>query len=149
MGLAEYRVAIERFCDAADIDNVADILHGGAMRVGQNAVLVEYVEFFDQCRITLDLGLPQGEDLASLYRLLLESNADLAPDFQPIHAILPESGHAILILHIPVTALGTDVDLFELMTEDLDHVTEAWSYLFCGAGMLEGAPVDSVSADLA
>jgi hypothetical protein len=146
MGLAEYRVVIEQFCDAADIDNVGDLLHRGAVLIGQNAVLLEYAEEVDQCRITLDLGEPQGEDLGSLYRLLLESNFDLAPDLQPVHALHPESGHAILILHISLCRLQTDVNLFELMTQDLDVVIETWSDIFRGAQTSADAHVDSVAA---
>jgi hypothetical protein len=149
MGLAEYRDVIEKFCDAADIENVSDILHRGAVLVGQNAVLLEYLEAVDQCRVTLDLGLPQGEDLASLYRLLLESNFDLAPDFQPVHSVHPESGHAILVLQIPLARLRDDVDLFELMTIDIEQVTEAWSNVFREDGMLSAVHVDSVTANLA
>jgi hypothetical protein len=149
MGMAEYRDVIEQFCDAADIENVDDILHRGAMLIGQNAVLIEYAESVDQCRITLDLGLPQGEDMALLYRLLLESNFDVAPDFQPVHAVHPESGHAILVLQIPLARFQDDVNLFELMTIDLEHVTEAWSNVFREDAMLEGVHIDSVAADLA
>jgi hypothetical protein len=148
MGLAEYRDVIEKFCDEADVDNVSDILHRGALCIGQNAVLLEYLEKVDQCRLTLDLGLPQGEDLAILYRQLLESNFDVAPDFQPVHAVHPESGHAILTLQIPLARLQADVNLFELMTHDLEHVTEAWSNVFREDGMLSTVYVDSVPANL-
>lgn len=146
MSLGDYRKTIEELCVQAGIANVSVVLHHGALKFQGHAIRLEYCEDGDLCRLMIDLGAPTGPDLASLYLLLLEANVGEHTAFIPVHGIHPSNGHVVLILHVPLRRLQTDVNLFQLLTSSLDEVFEAWSdVLKEGAGKRTEPSVDLLS----
>jgi hypothetical protein len=138
MALEEYKDVIDEFCDAADIDDVASIFHTGLLKIGNIPVRLEYLEPVDQCRISVDLGMPAGGYKAGLYRLMLESNFNSGFDCVTTLGIEPVTGHAVLVVYVPLNRLQTDLHLIDLLGEQIDPVLEAWEALIAEVYAEEG-----------
>ncbi|MBK4738114.1 type III secretion system chaperone family protein [Noviherbaspirillum pedocola] len=126
MGMPEYRQAIENFCEKAGITDVESVLHQGAITMRGIPVWLQYLEVADLCRVVVDLNAPDSGIPAEVCRMMLQSNCVNTSPYLPFLAINPIDGHAILILHLSVSALLHETDLSKLLDEQLAPVMESW-----------------------
>lgn len=133
MSRADYKEIIDEFCDLADIEDVAGVFDSGLLKVGGTPVRVEYLEFLELCRISVDLGVPASGYPPGLYRLMLESNFTHVGESLSALAIEPASGHAVLVVHVPLVRLMSDLPLGYLLGEQLQPIVDAWRLLIMQA----------------
>ena len=126
MGRKEYQHVIERFCENAGIADVADILHRGMLTIDAHAFSLQYLEATDHCRICVDLGAPLPGNEEALFRMMLESNFADESHSLPVLGLHPDSGHVVLKMHFPVARFTGDVDLYQLITSQMDGLVAAW-----------------------
>ncbi|MGI4847640.1 MAG: hypothetical protein ACRYGK_05830 [Janthinobacterium lividum] len=129
MALEQYKQIIDEFCDLADIDDVASVFETGLLKVGETPVRIEYLQSLDLCRLSIDLGMPLAGYQPGLYRLMLESNFSHIGETLSTLTIEPSSGHAVLVVHVPLARLQSDLPLGFLLGEQLDPIVEAWHAL--------------------
>jgi len=130
MGKADYRLLIEDFCKQASIQDIASILQGGAFQLYGNAAWLRYVEISDLCQITVDLGACTMEIPTSILVMMLESNCGGSSAYLPFLGLDRDKGHAMLMLHLPLSMLQREENLLRLLEQQLAPVMDAWRELF-------------------
>ena len=130
MGMHDYRRLIENFCKKAAIENVADVLHHGAITLQDLPVWLQYLKTTDLCRIVVDLGAPEKGIPSDIWQMMLESNCTNASASLPFLGINPVNRHAILILHLSVSMLLQEADFPKYLEENLMPVARVWRELF-------------------
>jgi hypothetical protein len=104
MGMQEYRHILESICETNPCWNAEKILLGAPVYSNDAPVWIQYVEPADLCRIVLDLGALEGDYLAPVWRMMLESNCTNRSSLLPFLGMNPANNHAILIMHLSIDA---------------------------------------------
>ena len=104
MGMQDYRQILEGICETNDSWNAEKILLGDPVHSNDLPVWIQYVEPADLCRVVIDLGALEGEYVAPVWRMLLESNCTNRSPLLPFLGLNPANGHAILLLHLSIDA---------------------------------------------
>ena len=130
MGMSEFRQITEAFCKEAGIANSLSIIKGNAFSIhGRNAWLYHLPEG-DSCRIVLDLGQPTQGFPPTLLRMMLEFNCANDSRYLPTLGINQKNGHALLMLHPPLSILRKETSLFTLLDIQFKPVIDAWLACF-------------------
>ncbi len=138
MGMSEFRPIVVAFCKQAGIANSESIISGNAFSMHGCLTWLQYLEHADLCRITLELGQPEGGIPSSLLRMMLEFNCANDSRYLPSLGINQKTGHALLMLHPPIILLRKETSLFTLLDMQLKPVIDAWLECF------EAVEIDSV-----
>jgi hypothetical protein len=104
MGIQDYRQILESICETNQAWNAEIILLGNPVYSNDVPVWIQYFEPADLCRIVLDLGALEGKYMASVWRMMLESNCANRSSLLPFLGMNPENGHAILVMHLSMDA---------------------------------------------
>jgi hypothetical protein len=129
MAREDYKIVLDEFCALTGISDAAALFETGLLKVDETPVRLEYIDLADLCRIAVDLGQPAGGYQEGLYRLMLESNFIQDTQSLSLLTIEPVTGHAVLMVHVPVSSLLGDLPLAFLLGPQLDTIRHAWSSL--------------------
>lgn len=145
MGMSEFRQVTEGFCRQAGIGNSLSIIKGNAFSIHGRLAWLHYLPDTDACRVILDLGQPEHGFPPSLLRMMLEFNCATESRFLPYLSLDQKDGHALLMLHPPISILRKETSLFTLLDIQLKPVIDAWLACFDAVeidGVEMPAPVD-------
>jgi len=130
MGMSEFRQVAEGFCKQAGIGNSLSVIKGNAFSIHGCLAWLHYLPDMDACRIVLDLGQPTHGFPPTLLRMMLESNCANASRYLPSLGLDQKDGHALLMLHPPMSLLRKETSLFTLLDMQLKPVIDAWLACF-------------------
>lgn len=142
MGMSEFRQITERFCKQAGISNSLPIIKGNAFSIHGCMAWLQYLPDADACRVILDLGQPEQGFPPDLLRMMLEFNCANDSRYLPTLGINHKNGHALLMLHPPISILRKDLSLFTLVAVQLEPVINAWQKCF------EAVEIDGVTTPI-
>jgi hypothetical protein len=129
MGLQDYRLILEAACIASP-DRSADSIFRGNLFISNGArVWFQYFEPADLCRIVIDLGPIEEKARANVRRMMLEFNCTNSSDFLPYMALNPETGNAILVMHLSMEKFefhARKPNFFSYLDEVLAPLLESW-----------------------
>lgn len=129
MGMQEYRHILQQVCASTHGWNAAEILEGRPLRSNDVPVWLQYFEPADLCRIVVDLGALDGDFRATVWQMMLESNCTNTSSFLPVLSLSPANGHAILVMHLSMTAFQKHSEyagFSSFLSESLAPVMESW-----------------------
>ena len=130
MGMSEFRQITEGFCKQAGIANSLSIIKGNAFSIHGRLAWLQYLPDSDACRVILDLGQPGQGFPPTLLRMMLEFNCASDSRYLPTLGINQKTGHALLMLHPPISLLRKETSLFTLLEIQLKPVIDAWLECF-------------------
>jgi hypothetical protein len=130
MGMSEFRQITEGFCKQAGIADSTSIIKGNAFSIHGCLAWLQYLPDADLCRIILDLGQPKQDFPPTLLRMMLEFNCANESRYLPALGIDQKGGHALLMLHPPISTLRKETSLFTLLELQLKPVIHAWLNCF-------------------
>lgn len=103
MWMDAQKILIKQFCELAGLgENRAQILQTGALYCNDVAFTLLPSYASDTLKIFVQLGMPPEEQVASVYRRLLELNLLLPPEYAAKLAVDPETGMAIFAYQLQV-----------------------------------------------
>jgi hypothetical protein len=127
MSRGDYVDLVRQFCDEVGLDDVAAVLDQGVMLVDDTLVGLEYLDEREEVRLLVDLGEPQVKDPRELMTMLLQANLGNTSPMLPTFSLHPATGHPIVALHIPMSALlANEVDLVDLLMERIVSMLDEW-----------------------
>jgi hypothetical protein len=130
MGMSEFRQITEAFCKEGGIGNSLSIIKGEAFSIHGCLAWLHYLPDMDVCRVVLDLGQPKHGFPPTLLRMMLEFNCANASRYLPSLGLNEKDGHALLMLHPPISILRKETSLFTLLEIQLKPVIDAWLACF-------------------
>jgi hypothetical protein len=130
MGKTDYQRMIEAFCRQAAIHDVAAVLRGGAFRLHGNAASLRYVETSDLCQVNVDLGASTTEIPTAILVMMLESNCSGVSGYLPFFGLNRDNGHVMLMLHLPLSMLEREENIFRMLEQQFAPVMRAWREFF-------------------
>jgi hypothetical protein len=130
MGIYEFRQLVSGFCKDASLQDSSAIASGKAFLIHQCLVWLQYIDVSNLCRVVIDLGMPADGIPANMARTMLESNCASHSRYLPFLGINETDGHALLMLHIPLSMLRNEVKLFFLLDQQLLPLIKAWQNCF-------------------
>lgn len=129
MGMQDYRQILESICETNQAWNAEIILLGNPVYSNDVPVWIQYFEPADLCRIVLDLGVVEGKYMASVWRIMLESNCTNRSSLLPFLGMNPENGHAILVMHLSMDAFrrhACETGFARFLDESLAPLLTSW-----------------------
>ena len=129
MGMQEYRDILESACAIEPAWSAEKIFLGNPVYSNDVPVWIQYFEPADLCRIVVDLGALEGEYLATVWRMMLESNCTNTSTLLPFLSINPTDGHAILVMHLSLDAFRKHVEecgFPSFLDKSLASVVASW-----------------------
>lgn len=129
MGMQEYREILESACATEPTWSAEKIFLGNPVYSNDVPVWIQYFEPADLCRIVVDLGALDGEYLATVWRMMLESNCTNTSSLLPFLSINPADGHAILVMHLSIDAFRKHADesgFSSFLDKSLEPVVTSW-----------------------
>lgn len=136
MGIYEFRRIVSGFCKEAALQDSSAIASGKAFLIHQCLVWLQYIEVADLCRIVIDLGKPANGISSNVAQMMLESNCGSHSRYLPFLGINGKDGHALLMLHLPLSMLSHEIKLYFLLDQQLFPLIKAWQSCFASAGEL-------------
>jgi len=130
MGMSEFRQVTEGFCKQAGIGNSQSIIKGSVFSIHACLASLQYLPESDVCRVILDLGRPKPGFTPALLRMMLEFNCANESRYLPTLGLDQKSGHALLMLHPPISILRQETSLYTLLGIQLAPVIGAWRNCF-------------------
>jgi len=95
------------------------------------------IEFDPETKPTLAeiLQIAQEDGISpEIAMMMLESNCSSESKYLPFLGVSEKDGHALLMLHIPLSVLRNEVSLYLVLDKQLFPVIEAWRNFFAEAG---------------
>jgi hypothetical protein len=126
MSMQEYKKLIEDFCEAAEIEDVGGMLHRGLIDIDGTPARLQYVEAGDHCRVLADLGAVPDDLEADIHEIMLEFNFNNNSPALPLFSMHPDTRHAVLLLHVPITGLVGQSSLAEMIDKELTPRVNRW-----------------------
>ena len=129
MGMQDYRQILESICETNRSWDTEKILLGSPVYSNDLPVWIQYVEPADLCRIVIDLGALEGEYVAPVWRMMLESNCTNRSSLLPFLGLNPANGHAILIMHLSIDAFrkhAYEPGFARFLDESLAPLLSSW-----------------------
>lgn len=129
MGMQDYRDILESACATEPAWNAEKIFLGNPVYSNDVPVWIQYFEPADLCRIVVDLGALDGEYLATVWRMMLESNCTNTSPLLPFLSVNPADGHAILVMHLSIDAFrkhADESDFPSFLDKSLAPVVASW-----------------------
>lgn len=130
MGIYEFRRLVSSFCKEASLKDSSAVASGKAFLIHQCLVWLQYIEVSDLCRVVIDLGMPANGIPLNVARMMLESNCASHSKYLPFLGINESDGHALLMLHLPLSMLRNEVNLSLLLNQQLFPLIKAWQSCF-------------------
>ena len=141
MGIEDYKRLIEDFCASEGIDDVGAMLHRGFVDIDDVPMQVEYLEASHQCRVLADMGEIPAEHESELCEFMLEANFDNSDPGLPVLSIHPDTGRAVLAVHLPLAGMLADGGLMQSIEKHVQPLIEWWTDVLA---QLDENPVEDI-----
>jgi hypothetical protein len=126
LGIEDYKRLIEDFCASEGIDDVGAMLHRGFVDIDDVSMQVEYLEASQHCRVLADLGDPPEHD-SELCEFMLEFNFGYSEYGLPVLSIHPDTGHAVIAVHLPLAGMLADSGLMQSIEKHVQPRIGWWN----------------------
>jgi hypothetical protein len=127
LGIEDYKRLIEDFCASEGIDDVGAMLHRGFVDIDDVSMQVEYLEASQHCRVLADLGEIPAEHESELCEFMLEFNFGDSEYGLPVLSIHPNTGRAVLAVHLPLAGMLADGGLMQSIEKHVQPRIEWWN----------------------
>ena len=141
MGIEDYKRLIEDFCASEGIDDVGAMLHRGFVDIDDVSMQVEYLEASHHCRVLADLGEIPAEHESELCPFMLESNFDGTEPGLPVLSVHPETGRAVLAVHLPLAGMLAEGGLMKAIEQHVQPLIGWWNDVIA---QLDETPVEDM-----
>ena len=141
MGIEDYKRLIEAFCASEGIDDVGAMLHRGFVDIDDVSMQVEYLEASHHCRVLADLGEIPAEHESELCEFMLEFNFGDSEYGLPVLSIHPDTGRAVLAVHLPLAGVLADGGLMQAIEQHVQPRIEWWNDVIA---QLDENPVEDI-----
>lgn len=115
-------------CEAAEIEDVEDILDSGLLMVSGRVVKLDYLPHLDECRMLIELG-PLDAGPADLPRRLLRHNLDAILDETPLMALDEDAAAVVASARLPMQGIHTGEALLDALAWQVGKAADAWKTL--------------------
>lgn len=120
----DFEGVVADLCRVSGVDDVQAVLDGAPLDYMGRLIWLEWIDHLAVCRITLVLEPPPPEHEPDFLRYMLQSNSATDDEWLPVFAIDPDSGQAVVAVHIMLESLLSELTLEEAFAELVEHVTD-------------------------
>lgn len=127
--MQDYRDILKSACATEPGWSAENIFLGNPVYSNEVPVWIQYFEPANLCRIVVDLGAMEGENLPPVWRMMLESNCTNTSPLLSFLSINPANGHAILVMHLSIDAfrkLAGESNFSSFLDKSLGPVVTSW-----------------------